>query len=167
MKVFDLCCSRSHRFEGWFASEDEFLDQRARQFIACPLCNDDRIERVPSAARLNLATSRAEANSVTGAGQGGPVSPAGGSAGADGTMTVAAAGVDLQALWMQAVRHVLANTEDVGDRFADEARDIHYGRGEHRGIRGHATPDVAAELREEGIEVHSIPIPAALKGPVQ
>ncbi len=163
MKVFDLRCSHSHRFEGWFASEAEFLSQQERKLVTCPLCNDERVERVPSAARLNVSHLREKP----------PASPE--SNPAPGTAVVptvasevvAAAGIDLQAAWMHAVRHMLANTEDVGDRFADEARDIHYGRTDHRGIRGQATPDEAAELRDEGIEVHSIAIPAALKGPMQ
>jgi hypothetical protein len=61
----------------------------------------------------------------------------------------------------------VANTEDVGDRFAAEARDIHHGRSEQRGIRGKASATEAAELREEGIEVHALPMPAALKGTMQ
>ncbi|MFA6262698.1 MAG: DUF1178 family protein, partial [Bacteroidia bacterium] len=74
---------------------------------------------------------------------------------------------DLQAHWLQAVRHMIANTEDVGERFAEEARRIHYGETANRGIRGEATPDERQALNEEGIEVMAIPVPRALKGPVQ
>lgn len=70
-------------------------------------------------------------------------------------------------MWMQAVRHVLANTEDVGPRFAEEARRIHYGEVDARGIRGEATPAQAKALREEGIEFASLPVPKALKEPLQ
>ena len=59
------------------------------------------------------------------------------------------------------------NTEDVGERFAEEARRIHYGEAEERGIRGQATPDEAQSLRDEGIEVFTLPLPAALKGTLQ
>jgi hypothetical protein len=75
--------------------------------------------------------------------------------------------VVLQALWMQAVQQVLATTEDVGPQFAEEARRIHYGESEERGIRGQTTPEERAALADEGIEVMSLPLPAALKGPVQ
>ena len=68
---------------------------------------------------------------------------------------------------MQAVKHAIANTEDVGAHFADEARRIHYGESEERAIRGSASPKQAHELREEGIEVMALPIPAALKGTLQ
>jgi hypothetical protein len=61
----------------------------------------------------------------------------------------------------------MANTEDVGENFAEEARRIHYGEKPARGIRGQATPEERAALQEDGIETLSIPVPAALKGPVQ
>jgi hypothetical protein len=70
-------------------------------------------------------------------------------------------------MWLKAIRHVLANTEDVGERFADEVRCIHYGEADERGIRGQATADEREALREEGIEVMPLPLPAALKEPLQ
>ena len=73
----------------------------------------------------------------------------------------------IQAAVMNAVQQVMARTEDVGERFPEEARRIHYGEAEARGIRGHASAEDAEALREEGIEVYSLPVPAALKGPVQ
>ena len=68
---------------------------------------------------------------------------------------------------MQAVRHLMEITEDVGERFPEEARRIHYGEVQERGIRGRASPTDADALREEGIEVMAFRLPAALKGPVQ
>jgi hypothetical protein len=73
----------------------------------------------------------------------------------------------MQSLFMKAVRHVMANTEDVGTRFPEEVRRIHYGEVEQRGIRGQASADEAVALREEGIEVMALPVPEALKGPLQ
>jgi hypothetical protein len=73
----------------------------------------------------------------------------------------------MQAAWLQAVQHVMANTEDVGKHFAEEARKMHYGETEERGIRGQATPEQTRDLLEEGISVMPLPIPDALKGPVQ
>jgi hypothetical protein len=73
----------------------------------------------------------------------------------------------MQALYLQAVRHVVANTEDVGDRFVDEVRGMHHGDVPERAIRGQATPEERAELHEEGIDVLSMPIPAELKGTLQ
>ncbi len=74
---------------------------------------------------------------------------------------------ELQRQVMQAVRQIMANTEDVGDRFAEEARRIHYGETEARGIRGQATPDEAQALAEEGIDVVALAVPEALKDPLQ
>jgi len=72
-----------------------------------------------------------------------------------------------EARWMRAVREVLAKTEDVGDRFADEARKMHYGETEERGIRGQATREQTEALLDEGIPVMPLPIPAALKETLQ
>jgi hypothetical protein len=138
MKVLNLRCANGHGFEGWFASDDEFMDQNGRGLIECPLCADRVIGRTPTAPRLNLSAGR-EATPAS----------------------------DAQAVWMRAVRHVLAHTEDVGDRFADEARRIHYGESESRGIRGLASREQAHALREEGIEFTSLPIPKVLKEPLQ
>ncbi len=73
----------------------------------------------------------------------------------------------LQAAWLQMVRHVVANTENVGDKFAEEARKIHYGESEERAIRGHASRKETAELLDEGISIMPLPIPAGLNGPLQ
>ena len=68
---------------------------------------------------------------------------------------------------MQTVRHLMAHTEDVGPRFATEARRMHYGETQTRAIRGQASPQEREALLEEGIETVAIPVPAALKGPLQ
>ena len=73
----------------------------------------------------------------------------------------------LQSQWLRVVRQVMSATEDVGDRFAEEARRIHYGEVEERGIRGRASSEDAEALREEGIAVVALPLPDALKGPIQ
>jgi len=80
---------------------------------------------------------------------------------------MSARATDLQAAWMHAVRQLMDKTEDVGDRFAEKARRIHYGEETERGIRGQATAEEREALREEGIETMAIPIPLALKGPLQ
>lgn len=146
MKVLDLRCANGHGFEGWFASEDDFLSQNGRGLVECPLCADRVVTRLPSAPRLNLSGARAEPPAPR------PAEP-----------QVA----DLQAMWLQTVRHLLAHTEDVGERFAEEARRIHYGETPERGIRGQTSDEERAALHDEGIEVLSVPVPRALKGPVQ
>ena len=148
MKVLDLRCANGHGFEGWFASDDEFMSQNGRGLIECPLCADRIVSRMPSAPRLNLSGQREPAEATPPAAAETPALP-------------------LQTQWMQAVRHMLDNTEDVGEQFAEEARRIHYGEIEARGIRGQTSDDERRRLGEEGIEIMSLPVPAALKGPLQ
>lgn len=171
MKVLDLRCTNGHGFEGWFGSEDDFLAQNGSGRIECPLCADRVITRLLSAPRLNLSGAREVVPlpeprpqaplSVSGAGPARPVSA---------EFAVArnsAAAADLQAAWLGAVRKLMADTEDVGERFPEEARRIHYGEAAERPIRGQADAQEREALREEGIEVLALPVPSALKGPVQ
>lgn len=151
MKVFDLVCEFEHRFEGWFNSEQAFEEQGARSLIECPMCGSRNVVRTPSAPRLNLS----------GGGER-PVSEAQRPADA-----MSPEQRQVQALWHQLARHVLEHTEDVGDRFAEEARRIHYEEAPSRGIRGKTTADEARALADEGIEVMSLPLPNLDKGPLQ
>jgi hypothetical protein len=146
MKVLNLRCANGHGFEGWFASDDEFMSQNGNGLVECPLCSDRVVSRTPTAPRLHLSGARDA-----------PVE----------AKPIEAKPVDPQAVWLQAVRHLLANTEDVGERFPEEARRIHYGETAQRGIRGQATADQRQALLDEGVEVMSIPLPPALKGPMQ
>lgn len=152
MKVLDLRCANGHGFEGWFGSEDDFSRQREGGLVECPLCADRRVDRLPSAPRLNLSGARAPAAPLANA----PAPQAG-----------EGAELALQTAWMQAVRHLMAHTEDVGPRFAEEARRIHHGETPQRGIRGQTSAHERAALAEEGIDVMAIPLPAALKGTLQ
>jgi hypothetical protein len=169
MKVLNLCCANGHGFEGWFASEDDFLAQNGQGQIACPMCADSTVQRLPSAPRLNLSGAR-EAPVVASQGAATPADADGTTpAKTGGTMTVSTSHgmADMHAAWLRSVRQLMARTEDVGPRFATEARRMHYGEKEQRHIRGQATPDERAALADEGIETLAIPVPAALKGPVQ
>lgn len=165
MKVLDLRCGNGHGFEGWFGSEDDFLDQNGRSLIECPLCADRAIGRLPSAPRLNLSGAR-EPVPLPAPAPAPAVVPA--PMVAEVTASVSGARpTDVQAAWLAGVRQLLARTEDVGSRFAEEARRMHYGETSHRGIRGHATPDEREALRDEGIETVAIPVPRGLDGPLQ
>jgi hypothetical protein len=155
MKVLNLRCANGHGFEGWFGSEDDFLDQNGRGLLECPLCADRVVTRLPSAPRLNLSGAKEPVPAKAA-----DVAPA-------AAVPAAPAPADLQAAWLSAVRKLVESTEDVGERFAEEARRIHYGEAEERAIRGRTSADEREALREEGIEVLSIPIPRALGGPVQ
>jgi len=161
MKVLDLRCAHGHRFEGWFASDQDLQSQTDAGLMECPVCADTTITRLPSAPRLNVSGAR-EPQPAPKSQQPSGSHETGGQSG--GNVPVE---VTMQAAWLRAVQHVMQNTDDVGDRFAEEARKIHYGETDERAIRGRATPDEAEALKEEGIDVVSLPMPAAMKGPVQ
>lgn len=153
MKVLNLQCSQGHGFEGWFASHEDYGSQRERGLVLCPVCNDGDIVKMPSAPRLNLGH---DAAGTTAAAVAAPVQE-----------VASLAPVHLQAAWMKMVRHVMAHTEDVGTKFAEEARKIHYGETGHRNIRGQASREETEALLDEGIEVLPLPVPAGLKEPLQ
>ncbi len=144
MKVFNLACEHEHAFEGWFASAEDYDSQLARGLVECPMCGSRKVERRPSAPRLNLSSA------VEAPKPGTPPTPE-----------------QVQALWMKMARHIAEHTEDVGERFAEEARRIHHEEAPARGIRGVASREEAAELQAEGIEVFSFPMPKLPKGPLQ
>jgi len=141
MKVFDLTCDSGHRFEGWFASAERFAEQSAASAVRCPLCDSSAVQRAPSAPRLNLH----------------------GDATHDGPTTTEPP----VATVFERLRRVIASTENVGPRFAEEARRIHYQETPARPIRGTATDRERRELDEEGIETLSFPLPSALAETLQ
>ncbi len=172
MKVLNLRCSFGHHFEGWFASQDDFQSQLDHAQLECPMCGDKSVLRLPSAPHVVTSSSRALAPAPESAmasrgatATGMPAVPT-----AMPMLPTAPSGVDpvaFQSAMMRAVQHIITHTDDVGPRFAEEARRMHYGETDERPIRGQATSDEAKALHEEGIEVMSFPTPAALKGPLQ
>jgi hypothetical protein len=150
MKVYNLACEQGHRFEGWFGSAEDYDSQLSRGLIECPLCADTAIRKMPAAPRLNLSGASEPPATPKTAAPGMPLDPR-----------------EVQAMFMKMARNIVENTEDVGDRFAEETRRIHYRESPERGIRGVASPDEARELADEGIDVFSFPLPPVLKEPVQ
>ena len=137
---YALACDREHEFEGWFGASADFDDQQARGLIECPVCGIKAVRKqIMSPA---VAGTKAKAED--------PVGPA-----------------QNQAMMMEAMgrirRHVEENFDDVGDTFAKEARAIHEGRSEDRGIYGQATPEEARGLVEDGVPVAPLPPEAPKK----
>lgn len=151
MKVLDLQCAQAHVFEGWFASEEDYLTQHAGSQIRCPLCGNGNVSKRLSAPRLNLGVK-----SVTSA----AVAPVADSMNLDPAKA-------LQQQWLMACRHLIENTVDVGAGFAEEARRIHYGEATERAIRGRATLQETQTLLDEGIAVVPVLLPDVLTGPFQ
>jgi hypothetical protein len=148
MKVLDLRCQHDHAFEGWFAGEQDFQDQLQRNLVQCPLCGDSLVRKVLSAPRLNLGACEPRPVSASDKLDSAPVSA--------GEPSKAPA-PSLPAAMLQALRKVVAQAEDVGPRFADEARRMHQGDVPERAIRGQASAEEAAQLLDEGIAVLPLP----------
>ncbi|HEX7139685.1 MAG TPA: DUF1178 family protein [Vicinamibacterales bacterium] len=142
MIVYDLVCKHHHGFEGWFSSNEDFVRQRDAALIRCPLCDDAAVVRRPSAqVRVGHAPQPKEENAKVD--------------GDAAKTTEVSMGGDADVL--KAMRRLVADTENVGRAFAEEARKIHYEEAPKRGIRGQATPDEAEDLRDEGIDFMSLP----------
>jgi hypothetical protein len=179
MKVLNLQCAGMHTFEGWFGSEEDYQSQRESGLVACPMCANTEVRKLPSAPRLNLGAAEPRATKPISQEEG----PVPGSADAPAASVPSQptanelasnlaqahpeAAEMVQEAWMKMVKHVIANTEDVGQNFAEEARKMHYGESEERNIRGQASIEETKDLLEEGIEVMPLPVPDALKGGLQ
>ena len=131
MIVYQLTCGQGHFFEGWFASAQAYDRQAGSGQLQCPTCSTPEVRKLPSGPHVHTSGSQ-----------------------------LAAAPRDEQALRKETLRElrkfILTNTEDVGRKFAEIARRIHYQEEDARNIRGVVTPDEADELREEGVETLSI-----------
>jgi hypothetical protein len=139
MIIFDLACAGGHRFEGWFASGEAFERQQTDGQVRCPVCDEASVSRLPSA---HVAVGKA-----TPAPSEAPASPQ--------KAPEAAAGLPTEVV--EKLREIVRGTENVGRRFPEEARRIHYNEVPARAIRGQASSDEADALREEGIDFASIP----------
>lgn len=152
MIVFDLLCSRGHRFEGWFNSADDFASQRKRHLLSCPSCGSAQVERVPSATRANLGAQPPEQ----------PKQPA-----KQPVKTPDMEGKDpfaiAQMLYSRLLDEIFSKSEDVGKAFPEEARRIYYQETPARAIRGQATQQEHDDLVDEGIPVARLPVPGPEK----
>ncbi len=153
MILFQVTCSNAHEFEAWFRSGDSFQQQESDGDVECPFCGDTSVVKAPMAP--NVVTSRAKSKfkeSVTS-----PPKKAGGQSGQAAEVRAR----EVAQIVLRAVGklrdQIEESTDDVGDRFVDEARRIYYGEAEERGIRGVATEKEASDLDEEGIDVYRLP----------
>jgi hypothetical protein len=133
---YSLHCENAHEFEGWFSGSADFDNQRQRGLIGCPVCGSSSVEKMLMAPSVSTARKK------------------------DATRTLALDTAQKQAFAKikETLATIRANAEDVGDRFAEEARKIHYGEVEERGIIGEASPQEAMALIEEGIDVAPLPV---------
>ena len=139
--VLNLRCAQGHEFEGWFGSSDDFTRQQAAGHVDCPVCGDGEVQRLPSAPAVHTGRGAAVPRTPSAAGK--PAAPP------DTAHAVAMAVAHL--------RQMASKAEDVGTRFPDEARRIHYGDAPERTIRGQASGEELAELIDEGVSVLPVP----------
>jgi len=135
MIAYDLQCSKGHTFEGWFEDSKAYADQKKKKLIACPVCNDTNVDVIPSMFAIKSSPAPRKGGDLS------------------------AADV-LRRISKQAIEYVEKNFDDVGCDFATEALKIHYGAAEPRNIRGVSTKEEEKTLKEEGVELFKIPMPA-------
>ena len=140
MKVYNLSCQYGHSFEGWFLSNVEFLVQSKKGILSCTVCDDNVVTRLPSAAHIQAQKTSASFSSK---------------ASSDVGKTVFQ---EVNRKLLEVAKHILENAENVGSQFAKEARKIHRKEAEERSIYGTVTTEESKELRDEGIEIFSIPV---------
>ncbi len=145
MIVFNLGCENSHRFEGWFASSEDFERQVDGKLVTCPLCGNSGIARLPHAAHVRSGAKERPARAEAAA------------------SAQQYANMDGEVL-AKLIERIIENTEDVGAAFPEEARKIHYHEAPERRIRGTASRDEVEALKEEGVEVVALPLPAHRTG---
>jgi hypothetical protein len=149
---YALVCDSAHEFESWFADSGAYDKQSKRKLIACPQCGSTKVEKAIMAPRL--ATSRRRRGVAV-------ETPAPAVAAASDTTPVAMLSPqesELRSKLKELRDHLTKNADNVGQKFPEQARKMHYGEIEHRSIFGQASPDEARDLAEEGIEFHPLPI---------
>ncbi len=155
MIIFDLICGDGqHRFEGWFGSSKDYAEQQVRGFLDCPVCGSKNIAKAVMAPNLGKKGNQKPATRPTveqlEPQMGRPVSS---------KIAVPAEYQEMIGKLAKAQAKMLANSEWVGDKFADRARDIHYGDADEKPIHGTASPEEVDDLAEEGIAALPLPLP--------
>jgi len=145
MIVFELICPEHHRFEGWFASSDDFQLQKTGGLLTCPNCGNSAINKLPTAKIAKSDSTAMDAGSRRTTGSGSSVA----------TPSAMPTAEQLH----KVIDYFLANSENVGNQFADEARRIHREEVPARNIRGVATREETEELIDEGVPIMPLPVP--------
>ncbi len=149
---YSLICERKHAFESWFQNSATFDRQNKRGLIACPACGSTKVEKAlmtPSLGRSGR--KRAAASEAPSTESSTPDAPA-------PVAMMSPQERELRSKLKELRDHLTRNADNVGRRFPEEARKMHYGEIEHRSIYGEASAKEAKELLEEGIEFHPLPV---------
>lgn len=162
---YTLVCDKRHEFESWFANSSAYDKQAKRGLVMCPLCGSAKVEKAlmsPRLARTDTSSMREVVPDRPAPADPAPASPAETSTAVVPVPTAVAMMSPQEREFRQKLRelrdHLVQNAENVGPRFSEEARKMHYGEAEHRSIYGIASPEDAKELREEGIAFSPLPV---------
>jgi hypothetical protein len=147
---YNLRCERGHAFESWFQSSQAYETQEKRKLVNCPSCGSAKVERAIMAPRIVSKKSRDRAAPAPAAATE-ATTPA-------STPLMMAQERELRAKLKELRDHIVKNADNVGERFPNEARKMHYGDIEHRPIYGEASPEEARSLIDEGVEVSPLPV---------
>ena len=151
---YSLRCDRGHEFESWFQSSSAYEQQEKRKLVNCPACGSAEVERAIMAPQI---VSKKGRDSTAPAPAPAPAASTDVTAPAS-TPLLMAQERELRAKLKELRDHIVKNADNVGERFPNEARKMHYGDIEHRPIYGEASPDEARALIEEGVEVSPLPV---------
>jgi hypothetical protein len=153
---YSLRCERGHAFESWFQSSSVYESQEKRKLVNCPACGSTKVERAIMAPQIVSKRGRDIAAPTS---PPAPAAvPAADVAAQPSTPLLMAQERELRAKLKELRDHIVKNADNVGERFPNEARKMHYGDIEHRPIYGEASPDEARSLIEEGVEVSPLPV---------
>ena len=152
---YALACEKGHTFESWFADSAAYDKQVKRKLIACPHCGSGKVEKAIMAPRLATSKKRKTPIEAT---AGETTAPVPAPQAAAPVAMISPQERELRAKLKELRDHLTKNAENVGGKFPEQARKMHYGEVEHRSIYGEATPDEVEELAEEGIEFHPLPV---------
>jgi hypothetical protein len=150
---YSLRCERGHAFESWFQSSSAYESQEKRKLVNCPVCGSAKVERAIMAPQIVSKKDRDRTEAPAPA-----AAPAPEVAAPTSTPLLMAQERELRAKLKELRDHIVKNADNVGERFPNEARKMHYGDIEHRPIYGEASPDEARALIEEGVEVSPLPV---------
>jgi hypothetical protein len=150
---YNLRCERGHAFESWFQSSSAYESQEKRKLVSCPACGSAKVERAIMAPQIVSKKGRDAAPAA-------PPAPAASTeiTAPASTPLMMAQERDLRAKLKELRDHIVKNADNVGERFPNEARKMHYGDIEHRPIYGEASPEEARSLIDEGVEVSPLPV---------
>jgi hypothetical protein len=148
---YNLRCDRGHAFESWFQSSSAYESQEKRMLVSCPACGSIKVERAIMAPQIVSKKSKDGAAPSPAAAPAEVASPA-------STPLMMAQERELRAKLKELRDHIVKNADNVGERFPNEARKMHYGDIEHRPIYGEASPEEARSLIDEGVEVSPLPV---------